>query len=167
MRECPVRLKSAYAAFIGRRVLQQNQSEAGRSVVTLNTTYNTKYPTRQKAVNFVKTKVFGETLKEILSKRKDKLDVAFVQLKIPYLVFTTLPVSKNCFNCEWVLPNWKVTKENTILLIRPPICSSATLRLKPFADSLVSLFQGFSSWYGLWHILTKNISLLLTLMCMI
>ena len=44
-----------------------------KSVVTLNSTYNTKYPTRQKAVNFVKTKVFGETLKEILSKRKDKL----------------------------------------------------------------------------------------------
>ena len=44
----------------------------GRSVVTLNSTYDTKNPTRQKTVNFVNTKAFGETLKEILNNRKDK-----------------------------------------------------------------------------------------------
>ena len=56
--------------------------------------------------------------------------VSFVQLKNPYLLFTTLPVAKNCFNCEWVLPNWKVTEKITIFLMHPPICVSATLSLK-------------------------------------
>ena len=58
--------------------------------------------------------------------------MSFVQLTNPYLLFTTLPVSKNCFNCEWVLLNWKVTEKITIFLIHPPICVSATLSLKHF-----------------------------------
>ena len=55
---------------------------------------------------------------------------------------------KKLFNCEWVLPNWKVTEKITIFLIHPPICVSANLSLKIpnifFADVLFSLFQDLS-----------------------
>ena len=74
--------------------------------------------------------------------------LSFVQLKNPYLMFTTLQVSKNVFNCDWASAIWKVTKKIIISLTRLLICVFATLRLKIlnifFVNVLFSLFKGVS-----------------------
>ena len=80
-----------------------------------------------------------------ISKFKEAV-LSFIRpAKTLYLVFAILPVSKNCFNCHWVLASWKVTKKIIILLIHPPICVFATMRLKipniSFADTLFFLFK--------------------------
>ena len=48
--------------------------------------------------------------------------VSFVQLKNVYLVFTTLPVSKNCFNCDWVSASWKVKKNHNFVDTPSDLC---------------------------------------------
>ena len=70
--------------------------------------------------------------------------MSFVQLKNLYLV--TLAVSKKTVSTA-IGANREVTQNITVLLIHPPICASATLRLKIpniyVVDTLFSLFQGF------------------------